>query len=65
MLPESPEAVATQARVTEIHDGALSSLEFVQLERDTQRRLTDFVTEHFRRRLDIVRALREDDDDWD
>jgi hypothetical protein len=65
MLPESTEAVSTQARVTGIHDGALSSLEFVQLERDTQRRLTDFVTEHFRRRLDIVRALREVDVDWD
>ena len=50
--------------MTEIHDGVLSSLEFVELERDTQRRLTDFVTEHFRRRLNIVRALREDDDDW-
>jgi hypothetical protein len=64
MLPESPEPVLTNARVTEIHDGVLSSLEFVELDRDTQRRLTDFVTEHFRRRLNIVRALREDDDDW-
>jgi hypothetical protein len=65
MLPESAEGVSTQARVTEIHDGGLSSLEFVGLQRETQRRLTDFVTEHFRRRLNIVRALREDDDDWD
>jgi PilZ domain-containing protein len=64
MLPESPEPVLTNARVTEIHDGALSSLEFVDVDRGTQRRLTDFVTEHFRRRLNIVRALREDDDDW-
>ena len=64
MLPESPEPVLTHARVTEIHDGALSSLEFVDVDRETQRRLTDFVTEHFRRRLNIVRALREDDDDW-
>jgi len=65
MLPESPEPVCAKARVTELHDGALSSLEFVELDRETQRRLAEFVTEHFRRRLDIVRALREDDNDWD
>jgi hypothetical protein len=65
MLPESPDAVCVRARVTAIHDGALSSLEFVDLDRGLQTRLTDFVTEHFRRRLDIVRSLREDDGDWD
>jgi len=65
MLPESAAPVRTHARVTELHDGAHASLEFVGLDKDTQKRLSDFVTEHFRRRLEIVRALREDDDDWD
>jgi PilZ domain-containing protein len=65
MLPESPDAVCGQARVTEVLDGSLSSLEFVGLERDTQRRLSDFVSEHFRRRLEIVRSLRSKNDDRD
>jgi hypothetical protein len=28
------------------------------MDHETRRRLSDFVTEHFRRRLDIVRSLR-------
>jgi PilZ domain-containing protein len=63
-LPENPEAVTAQAVVTDA--GELSALEFVGMERETRRVLSEFVTEHFRRRLNIVRSLREeDDDDWD
>lgn len=66
MLPESPEPVLADAVVTEVHDAALCSLEFKGMERETRRRLSEFVTEHFRRRLSIVRSLREEeDDDWD
>jgi hypothetical protein len=52
-LPEDPEPVVAQAVVTE---GC--SLEFVGLDRETRGRLSDFVSEHFRRRLSIARALR-------
>jgi hypothetical protein len=63
-LPEHPAPVTGQAVVTE--PGELSALEFLGLERDARRVLSDFVTEHFRRRLDIVRSLREEvDDGWD
>jgi len=66
ILPESPEPVLAEALVTEIHGESLCSLEFLGMERVTRRRLSDFVTEHFRRRLTIVRSLRaEEDDDWD
>jgi hypothetical protein len=58
MLPEDPEPVVADAVVTEIHDGALCSLTFTRMDHETRRRLSDFVTEHFRRRLDIVRSLR-------
>ena len=65
MLPESSEAVCAQARVTQVHSGGLSSLEFIGLDRGVRIRLSSFVSEHFRRRLHIVRSLREKDDDWD
>jgi hypothetical protein len=65
-LPENPEAVCAQAIVTDVLGDSVTALEFVGLERGTRRVLSDFVTEHFRRRLNIVRSLREeDDDDWD
>jgi PilZ domain-containing protein len=60
MLPENPDAVCAQAIVTDVGADGLSALEFVGLERDAQRVLSDFVTEHFRRRLNIVRSLREE-----
>jgi hypothetical protein len=63
MLPESSDPVHAQACVTAVHEGELCSLEFVGLERDIQKRLTAFVTEHFRRRLEIVRSLREEKHD--
>ena len=64
-LPEDPDPVQVQARVTEVGED-LSSLEFVALPRQTRRRLTGFVTEQLRRRLNIVHSLRaEEDDDWD
>jgi PilZ domain len=66
ILPESPEPVVADAVVTDVHDAGLCSVEFRGMERETRRRLSDFVTEHFRRRLSIVRSLREEeDDDWD
>jgi hypothetical protein len=61
MLPEDPEPVVADAVVTELHDGALCSLTFTRIDHETRRRLSDFVTEHFRRRLDIVRSLRVND----
>jgi hypothetical protein len=65
-LPESPDAVTAQAVVTEVREDSLSALEFVALDRDMRRVLSDFVTEHFRRRLHIVRSLREEHHDaWD
>ena len=64
-LPEDPDPVQVQARVTEVGED-LSSLEFVALPRQTRRRLTGFVTEQLRRRLNIVHSLRaEEDDDWE
>jgi hypothetical protein len=66
MLPENPDALCGQAIVTDVVGDGLSALEFVGLERDARRVLSDFVTEHLRRRLNIVRSLREEeDDDWD
>jgi hypothetical protein len=66
MLPESAEPVVADAIVTEVHDATLCSVEFKGMERETRRRLSEFVTEDFRRRLKIVRSLRqEEDDDWD
>jgi hypothetical protein len=65
-LPEDPDPVIGRAVATEVRDEALSYLEFVSLDRAMRRRLSDFVTEHFRRRLAIVRSLREEaGDDWD
>jgi hypothetical protein len=60
MLPEDPLPVLADAVVTELHDGALCGLAFTRMDHDTRRRLSDFVTEQFRRRLDIVRSLRVD-----
>ena len=57
MLPETPDAVVARAVVTDFDD-ELCAVEFVGLEADTRRLLSDFVSEHFRRRLDIVRSLR-------
>jgi hypothetical protein len=66
MLPEDADAVEVQARVTELHEDGLTSLEFVGVERGTRRRVTAFVIEQLRRRLSIVRSLQEEeDDDWD
>jgi hypothetical protein len=65
MLPESAVPVSVRARVTAIHDDLLSTVEFVDLDPATQKRLSDFITEHFRRRLAIVRSLREEAHDRD
>jgi hypothetical protein len=58
MLPEDPEPLVALGVVTEIRDDGLCWLEFTAMEVLTRRRLSDFVNEHFRRRLDIVRSLR-------
>jgi len=58
MLPADPEPLVADAVVTE--SGPLCSLVFTSMGHETQRRLSDFVTEQFRRRLDIVRSLRSD-----
>ena len=64
-LPEDPDPVCAQARVTKVDEG-VSALEFVAIQRDARRRLARFVTEQLRRRLNIVRSLQEEeDDDWD
>jgi PilZ domain len=68
MLPEDPEPLVALGVVTETRDDGLCWLEFSAMEAPTRRRLTDFVTEHFRRRLEIVRSLRvemERRDAWD
>jgi hypothetical protein len=57
MLPETPDAVVARAVVTDF-DEELCAVEFVGLEADTRRLLSDVVAEHFRRRLEIVRSLR-------
>jgi PilZ domain-containing protein len=65
ILPEDPEPVYARAQVTAIQDG-VASLEFVAIDRDVRRRLSGFVTEELRRRLNIVRSLQEEEDDgWD
>jgi hypothetical protein len=65
ILPEDPAPVYARARVAELDDG-VASLEFVALERDMRLRLSSFVTEQLRRRLNIVRSLQEEEqDDWD
>jgi PilZ domain-containing protein len=66
MLPWESEEVRAEARVTRLGDDGVASLEFDRADRATRRRLIDFVTEQLRRRLAIVRALQEEqDDDWD
>jgi len=62
MLPETPDAVVGRAVVTDFDD-ELCAVEFVGLEADTRRQLSDFVSEHFRRRLEIVRSLRSENGD--
>jgi hypothetical protein len=61
MLPEDADPVQAEAVVTELHGGALCSLVFTAMDPGTRRRLSDFVSEHFHRRLDIVRSLRASD----
>ena len=62
MLPETPDAVAGRAVVTDFDD-ELCAVEFVGLDGETRRRLSDFASEHFRRRLEIVRSLRSENGD--
>ena len=62
MLPETPDAVVGRAVVTDFDD-ELCAVEFVGLETETRRQLSDFVSEHFRRRLEIVRSLRSENGD--
>ena len=62
MLPETPDAVVGRAVVTDFDD-ELCAVEFVGLETETRRQLSDFVSEHFRRRLEIVRSLRNENRD--
>jgi PilZ domain-containing protein len=57
MLPESAEPLSARAVVTEC-DEHLCAVEFVGLDVATRRLLSDFVSEHFRRRLEIIRSLR-------
>jgi hypothetical protein len=57
MLPESADAVSARAVVTDF-DENLCAIEFVGLDAATRRLLSDFVSEHFRRRLEIIRSLR-------
>jgi hypothetical protein len=65
-LPEDGGAFAVEARVTERgEDDGVAELEFIGLDRDDRRRLTGFVTEQVRRRLNIVRSLQaEKEDAW-
>jgi PilZ domain len=58
MLPEDPDPLLALAVVAETRDDGLCWAEFSAMEVQTRRRLSDFVTEHFRRRLEIVRSLR-------
>jgi hypothetical protein len=61
MLPEDPDPLIALAVVTESReDEELCWLEFSAMEPVTRRRLSDFVTEHFRRRLEIIRSLRQE-----
>jgi len=62
MLPETPDAVVGRAVVTDFDD-ELCAVEFVGLEADTRRQLSAFVSEQFRRRLEIVRSLRSENGD--
>jgi hypothetical protein len=68
MLPEDPHPLVALGAVIETRDDGLCWLEFSTMEPPTRRRLGDFVAEHFRRRLEIVRSLRvemERRDAWD
>jgi len=68
MLPEDPDPLVAMGVVTETRDDGLSWVEFSAMEAPTRRRLGEFVNEHFRRRLEIVRSLRvemERRDAWD
>jgi PilZ domain len=68
ILPEDPDALVAIGVVTETRDDGLCWLEFSAMEPPTRRRLSEFVSEHFRRRLEIVRSLRvemERRDAWD
>jgi len=68
MLPEDPDPLVALGVVSETRDDGLCWLEFSATETLTRRRLSDFVNEHFRRRLEIVRSLRvemERRDAWD
>jgi hypothetical protein len=68
MLPEDPDPLVAEGTITEIRDDGLCWLAFSAMEPLTRRRLGDFVAEHFRRRLEIVRSLRvemERRDAWD
>jgi hypothetical protein len=56
-LPESSSSLSARAVVTDFDDN-LCAVEFVGLDQGTRRLLTDFVSEHMRRRLEIVRSLR-------
>jgi hypothetical protein len=60
ILPEDPEPLIAIGVVSEARDDGLCWLEFSAIEAPTRRRLGDFVNEHFRRRLEIVRSLRQE-----
>ena len=62
MLPEHAESLSARAVVTDFDDN-LCAVEFVGLDVPTRRLLSDFVSEHFRRRLEIVRSLRSENGD--
>ncbi len=66
MLPGEADELCARARVASRGDDGVAALEFSGLDRADRRRLTLFVTEELRRRLDIVRSLQQErDDDWD
>jgi hypothetical protein len=68
ILPEDADPLVAFGTVTEARDDGLCWLEFSAMEAPTRRRLGDFVNEHFRRRLEIIRSLREEmerRDAWD
>ena len=56
-LPESVDSLSARVVVTDF-DEHLCAVEFVGLDAATRRVLSDFVSEQFRRRLEIVRSLR-------
>jgi hypothetical protein len=58
MLPETPDPLVAMGVVTELRDDGLCWVEFSAMEPLTRRRLSEFVSAHFRRRLEIVRSLR-------